>query len=694
MAAISKGDYLMDRKDQLSIKNLRPYISISIISYTGKDENKSEYAEHLEIILQSKILEKYKGDLKVNSTIFNPITFHGWYIFGYWYTVLKAPNWLKEFTSDPSIYDVRNHLALIMIKNTFTAIVCTDLIFRKEITNYIVSEMKDIDGNSVFSLFSKEIYSNAFLRGEARQTWLQGMHRPIRSKPDFKIMTGLDLRDTIDPFSDQTYSLNAALSDIESSRIISDYRARLPENSSLIDLDPKDAIGDAYTKKTGRLLGVSFKDGIIWTRSSRNIDDFLYELDKICTMITLASTTEIQGDFGYEQQGYNMLQRPTHDIQAIYELGEPIDFYLDIDLPPETDEGSFDQEYLLAIHEWQEHGEFKLSSSDKERVFVDVFYDGRKFATLRIQPLLLLNGEVKYNYSILRPSNGVDLNLLDCLDKILKDFQDHVSLWYKEGYAIRQGLIFRLIYRDVPYNNWCWIPLKRDNLNYKASKEKPDIRLLDHNWYGDSLFDFVVRNVENLFGKSNDWHLMCDDGSGEIADFIYIDGQRKMLRLVHVKGAGKAETRDIAPAKFEIVVSQATKNLRFLEPKHLLNQLKADIGSPIEKVTWKTDSWNKNFSRVNNRIAAIAALQNIGAYPDKAIVILQPHIRRTVWDIFEENLRLGKLPINDRIQLLRLKTMIVDLEEACKRFEANLIMLGENDNLDNGKELFSRSSLL
>src|SRR5204863_232813 len=70
--------------------------------------------------------------------------------------------------------------------------------------------------------------------------------------------------------------------------------------------------------------------------------------------------------------------------------------------------------------------------------------------------------------------------------------------------------------------------------------------------------------------------LACNDGSREIADFIHLArpvGALARLTLIHVKpSSSDSAARQISLGDYELVVSQAVKNLRFLEIKRLRNE--------------------------------------------------------------------------------------------------------------------------
>lgn len=83
---------------------------------------------------------------------------------------------------------------------------------------------------------------------------------------------------------------------------------------------------------------------------------------------------------------------------------------------------------------------------------------------------------------------------------------------------------------------------------------------MDH---GDtSLFAWVVDQCRS------GW-LLCDDGNGEVADFLHLTGGGQ-LTAIHVKASGSTSTgRQISLVPFEQPVSQATKNKGLMEREPL-----------------------------------------------------------------------------------------------------------------------------
>jgi hypothetical protein len=132
----------------------------------------------------------------------------------------------------------------------------------------------------------------------------------------------------------------------------------------------------------------------------------------------------------------------------------------------------------------------------------------------------------------------------------------------------------------------------------------------------DSLFAWVARR----YGQ--DW-LLCDDGAGEIADFLHLynDGT---LTAIHVKAADKASAnRRIAVARFEQVVSQAEKNIRLLANDTLIDRLSTPrIANPAAWHAGRRVPSSEFVTQLATRVAS-----------DKTkVIIVQPHLLRAVHD--------------------------------------------------------------
>jgi len=700
----------------LQLKQLRPYVSVILYNLRDWSEHSEDLVKEVAPQIEAIIGSTYQqGDRLKNHGPIKDATFNRWITRGWWHAVETLPSWLAEVKapskeeekhenpdaaeepSDPALRDVRHHLTLFLAKvgipvpDSFGILLSTDPTVRREVASYL-----DLLG--VLRIPEGELAA-AFLRGASRQAWLKGVHKPIIVKADAKTLVGLDLRNVLDPFGDQSFRLEAAISDHRAMRIVEDFRNSLPKDSRLRDLDPSDAVGRP-PKNQSRLIGLSVADGILWTRSTRKIADFIQEIDALCDQLARARKEQLSTERGYEQQGYRILVRA--QTASLSELGSAIDFSLAIPLPGEEPDPNAPQALLDAQGQWQEYGEFIARQNEAERLWVDAYLGGQKIADLRVQPVLLSDGGADLNLSVSYSDKASD-DERNTLDHLLVRFADHASLWFSNGFSIQKKRLFSLQYRDVPFDQWRWLPFSAPGtppITYDLHREKPaQAALWDVAWNGNSLFEFVLNNLPLLFSSTEGSYLFCDDGSGEIADFVFIDPIHNRLWLVHAKAAGKtaektagkaagkAGEREIAPAKYEQVISQATKNLRFLDAAHLLQRLERQRTQSLATLlTWDSKGEPAAFENL------IQALKKLGKFPQRRVVVLQPHTSRRIWKTAEQNLRDGTLGEDDRIQLFRLRTMLADFEDVCRRFGASFEAWGVNDLADDLD--FPRSSLL
>jgi hypothetical protein len=165
------------------------------------------------------------------------------------------------------------------------------------------------------------------------------------------------------------------------------------------------------------------------------------------------------------------------------------------------------------------------------------------------------------------------LDALDCSD-------DLVRVYYDTGHVIDGKGIYKRELRTAPFRGWEFA----DFAGHLVACEKPantsskDIHTLTGGPTDLSLFGWVVRH----FAKG--W-LTCDDGPGEIADFIHVD-HAGTLSLIHVKAAlSSANKRTVAVSAYEVVAGQAVKNLCYLESERLIRALHHPPTSPAHSET-------------------------------------------------------------------------------------------------------------
>jgi len=196
------------------------------------------------------------------------------------------------------------------------------------------------------------------------------------------------------------------------------------------------------------------------------------------------------------------------------------------------------------------------------------------------------------------------------LDALEND--DLFAVYYDSGHVVGPNGIWHRNTSSAPFPNWRF----HDFSGFDIATEKPgNTPAQIHSRVGS-------RNDKSLFGwvaqhYSSGW-LACDDGPGEVADFVHISPDA-VLSLIHVKGAhSTSRTRTVAVSAFEIVASQAAKNSRRLDDLDILREtlMIAFTG----RAAW-TDG-----KRVPDRAEFLEVLGSLMPSDKKQVVIVQPHV--------------------------------------------------------------------
>jgi hypothetical protein len=151
------------------------------------------------------------------------------------------------------------------------------------------------------------------------------------------------------------------------------------------------------------------------------------------------------------------------------------------------------------------------------------------------------------------------------------------------GHTVMQGRCYAAGFTDQHFA-WTFEPMAGFEIDREKPKFSKTSPLADNIGLSTdrSLFGLVKRR---LFPKG--W-LACDDGSMELADFIHVDPDNAIVTLIHVKASEtKKPDRTVSVADYEIVVSQAVKNVRHLDRRNLETELRNGKGKKIGAAVWK-----------------------------------------------------------------------------------------------------------
>jgi hypothetical protein len=156
-----------------------------------------------------------------------------------------------------------------------------------------------------------------------------------------------------------------------------------------------------------------------------------------------------------------------------------------------------------------------------------------------------------------------------------------------------------------------------------------------------SLFGWVARHF------SSGW-LVCDDGPGEVADFVHIspDG---VLSMIHVKAAHSASrARGISVSAFEVVTGQAAKNSRYLIDLDSLSETLMIPHYP-ERAAWIDGR------RVADRTDFLAMIGGLVPSDKRQVIIVQPHVSEETYNRIRQGVN-GVPATRDR-ELFRLNSL-------------------------------------
>lgn len=552
----------------LKPSKLAPYVSFGVLRYVGSDSSRS--LVEIEKQLRKGALRRRKtGDPELvasglpSSWVQRVASGHDATIrirgFSYRYT--KAPGWSID-VSEP--LDVVHGLVLLIARDDLVAIHCP--------ADRVDSLQKWLDRSPrpPYERIAPVVLESSLLVGESKGLWLRGTHRRQRTKADAKNLSGLELRDAIDPFDDGSFALSSG-------------RSAVNED-------------DTRLSATTGTIGTTLARSWIWNRGSESLSQFVAVVLELLDAVAQGSQSGIA-----ESQFPDLAER----VEDLNDLAQAFDgFFLDADEVRQLP--GFDEETAQRA-EALEGTLIEVQGHSDRRVTLIVGDNGAECGRLDLRPKLE-NGSVSFTVGISgTPSDPARFAEI----RDLVGSGDLLSVYYDSGHSIVLGTVSRPRVSHAVFPQWQF----QDFAGFNVAKEKPAGSTAQeiHNaiaMHGDdSLFAWVLRTYSH-------GHLTCDDGANEVADFVHLadDG---LLSLVHVKAAGtKSLSRRCSAGAFEVVVSQATKNARYLVTERLVPQLER---STITPATWLAGK------RVADRQAMLAGIRARGASDPTRVVIVQPH---------------------------------------------------------------------
>ena len=463
------------------------------------------------------------------------------------------------------------------------------------------------------------VLENALLPGEAKSLWLRGTHRRSTLRPDVKTVGGNRVQETLSPWEDSSFAMGSA-------------KAVLPDDPS-------------RTVLRGT-IGVTSRRSSVWFKA---LDDFPTFVTAVLELLAVIDEEIAKGTT--EPRTLTLLARQVTDLSAVH------DAYDIAILDPEHLGGLVSDDVYEAADVLEDavlliHG--GPTANFQLEVGLNGSVGGKLAGTVRQE-----NGKCKLTIGLDPTSEPTDPETVQLVAKALRP--ELVSVYYKSGHAYVDNQVWTTRISRDRFPNWDF----RDFVGYRLTQEKPATKVPQeiHDQTGvggKTLFDWVVERFK-------DGWLTCDDGAGELADFVHISPSR-VLTLIHVKGAeNDSDRRQVSAAAYEVVAGQAVKNLIFIAD---LKLLRACLEDPVVP---KPATWT-NGVRVSDRAEFLDAFDKRGADDLKRVVIVQPHVSEATYG----RLRVDPLPFppsDDMMRLFRLEAILTSARTSAVSISADLSVI-------------------
>lgn len=603
---------------------LKPYTSLLLGKNSSGRRAKDvliEVIDDVDSLVKSTTNGVERGPTEHNE----PGKHHGLWVAYLTYQERRSPAWAPE----SNLLDVVNHLVVVCARDRFVAIYASDPSLGRSL-----GRSMGASGNGPLSCLQRipvGTLNTAFCHGPARTLWLSGIHRRVESKADSKTLSGTNLSFALDPIGDQSYYFTAARTAVD--------LPNLPDDRST------------------RAIGFSPRKSRAWAGPSRDWSEFV----KLVYAL-----------LGQLKHAENELP----DLTPLPVLAGPVDDAVNIETPydvsviaPEllSDIAITDGALLQKAERWAYDARFEITPTGGPNFNADVFLHGVRLGTLGFEICIAGDGGATWEIT----SDDDSVPELREAREVCKD-PGWITVRYESGHTLSNGAIYSMRFRDVRFDTDRWRFYRMTA--FDVTKEKPPNSLhFDPAAIGDhdSLFCWVQKNWPPPGpGVQAGW-LTCDDGAGEIADFVHVDTTHRVVTLIHVKAShSKKHDRQISTSDYEVVVGQAVKNLRMLDRVNLADRLMEGNDKAVASATWK------NGVKQNDRTGLVKAVRRLGDNYSRKVVILQPRVTAAEYQRARDDQdRNAKTSRVKRMQ--QLDTLLIEAESACRDLGAEFIVIGE-----------------
>lgn len=630
---------------EIKFVHLRPHVTLNLFRGSDPAATATQVFDKLEalagtlpVVPTRQTLDRYI--VPMGRAAEGGITSHG-----AWYTIRKVPTWLREDTSpdsmlplaasqpiEPSdaaeILDVANHLVVVLVYQGYLGVYASHDAMRARLVDLIeLGEAGEgratVRIDTTAETVTRDEIEFAFVRGNTKSAWLEGLHVPTVLKADRKVLSGPDLRYALDHFGEQTFTYTAA---------ISEFGERNPQAAASRKRSDPHRVGVSHSKKT------------LWTRSTKAFDEFLAEFRTLVALLTNPTAIAVNAS-DLERPGIPFVARPV-TVQTLAQLADGFDIGYEAPTTPELELLAGEAlDRTRSTDLWSQQGRFVVEDAARRRaapdseISADAYYDDQKIATVSFRPIRRTDQTVDILHRVISYEVRKDDPAVVALDRSLAKRNTNLTLRYGSGHVVQNGVLYTLQFRDVIFDRWRWtsFPAAADGKPYKLTDEKPTtgkgkqkVFARDQIGKQHSLFCYVRNNVAGLISSDQQpaasWWLLCDDGAGEIADFIALDTKSLLVVFIHVKAwkDGKASTISVTP--YSEVMAQAIKNLRSFDQDLLGREIQERTTDANNKLVWRADG-----AKID-REKFVAKLDELRRGAKRHVLILQPRIHRRAWE--------------------------------------------------------------
>ena len=534
---------------------------------------------------------------------------------GFIYRLGKRPAWASD--SAP-FQDVQHGLAVVLRRGKLIAVSC-DPSLRDAVNRWL-------KGKSMPPLrqVSANLIQGAFVRGETKGLWLRGTHRRTTFRPDSKQLSGMRLEDTLNPLEDSSFAMAAV-------------RSKLPADAALTAL-----LG---------MVGTSPRKSTMWNRQAEDFPQFM-----TAAIAALELIEETIANGHVLDRPFPILAEEARDLSGVHGAYDIVTVTPD-DIPTRTDVS----DEMIDAAAVLERATFEVTSSSSSADFrLEVGLDGAMAGS--VEAVVRMKGDhVVFKFG---PGDTItNPGPVRAIINALEAGSDLFCVYYDSGHVVGPLGIGRRNVSPMPFPNWRFLDFSGFNISSeKPSKIPAQIHALTGTRNDTSLFGWIAQRYSAGM-------LICDDGPGEVADFLHI-GDDSMLSMIHVKSAdSEAQSRRVAVSPFEVVAGQAVKNSRLLmEPGQLRESV--DMPHGAERAAWT------NGRRVTGRSEFLARLD--GLPPEKRqVIIVQPHISEATYQRIRNGSGPGgKSSSREKLRLAMLETLLHSARAPIVALGADLYVIG------------------